>query len=79
MSETRSRLFWRCRRGMLELDLLLIGFLEHGYAQLDAADQALFERLLESQDQDLYGWLMGHEEPDEKEFIPVIAAIRHAT
>ena len=78
MSE-RSRLAWSCRRGMLELDLLLQGFVERGYDRLDEEQRAVFERLLECQDQDLIEWLMERAEPDEKEFIPVIAAIRAAT
>ncbi|HEY5720309.1 MAG TPA: succinate dehydrogenase assembly factor 2 [Gammaproteobacteria bacterium] len=81
MDEARSRLAWSCRRGMLELDLLLMAFLEHGYDALDEPGRATFERLLETGDQQLLGWLMGHETPgeDEKEFIPLIAAIRAST
>jgi antitoxin CptB len=79
MDADRARLTWACRRGMLELDLLLEGFMERGYDALSAADRATFERLLETGDQQLLGWLMGNEEPDEKEFIPVIAAIRAST
>ena len=79
MDADRARLTWACRRGMLELDLLLEGFMERGSDALSAADRATFERLLETGDQQLLGWLMGNEEPDEKEFIPVIAAIRAST
>ena len=64
---------------MLELDLLLEGFMEHGYDTLPEAQRPAFERLLETGDQQLLGWLLGHEEPDEKEFVPVIAAIRAST
>ncbi|MEJ2406361.1 MAG: succinate dehydrogenase assembly factor 2 [Candidatus Thiodiazotropha sp.] len=71
-----SRLRWRCRRGMLELDLLLLGFLEHGYQQLDPVQQQCFERLLQLPDQTLYEQLMGDAEPGEKEFADVIKWIR---
>lgn len=73
-----SRLRWRCRRGMLELDLLLQGFLDTAYAELDSAQQAQFARLLALPDQQLYDYLLGNLPPDEKEFIDVIARIRHA-
>ncbi len=76
MDADRARLTWACRRGMLELDLLLEGFMERGYDALKDNERALFERLLQTGDQQLLGWLLGHEEPDEKEFIPVIEAIR---
>lgn len=79
MDADRARLTWACRRGMLELDLLLEGFMERGYDALPAAQRPALERLLETGDQQLLGLLLGHEEPDEKEFIPVIAAIRAST
>ena len=34
-----KRLFWHSRRGMLELDVLLVPFLQEAYPTLDAADQ----------------------------------------
>ena len=77
-SEMMSRLRWRCRRGMLELDLLLQGFLDNGYADLDEAEQQLFIELLELPDQDLFENLMAIDEPERKEFSRVIAKIRHA-
>jgi antitoxin CptB len=73
-----ERLRWRCRRGMLELDLLLQGFLEKGYAQLDAVQKEHFSRLLELQDQTLQEYLLGMAEIKEKEFVDVIERIRHA-
>ena len=77
--ESMSRLRWRCRRGMLELDLLLQGFVETDFALLNVAEQELFVQLLELPDQDLFEYLMGIKEPEKKEFSHVIAKIRHAT
>lgn len=73
-----ERLRWRCRRGMLELDLLLQGFLDNGYAQLDEAQRMIFSRLLETPDQTLLEYLLGSVEIEEKEFVDVIERIRHA-
>lgn len=72
----RGRLYWRCRRGMLELDLLLQGFLDGGYADLDAAGRRAFERLLETPDSDLQDLLLGGKPPDDTEVAHVIEAIR---
>jgi len=74
----RDRLRWRCRRGMLELDLLLQGFLDRGYHRLNAAQQELFRRLLELPDQTLIEYLLGSREIEQKEFVDVIERIRHA-
>lgn len=62
---TLKRLYWHSRRGMWELDLLLIPFLEHRYGDLDAAGQAAFQALIEQEDQDLFIWLMRRDWPQD--------------
>ena len=47
---------WRCRRGMLELDLLLGPFFEAVYLTLDADQQLSFQLLLEQEDPELLEW-----------------------
>jgi antitoxin CptB len=70
ISAQAARLRWQCRRGMLELDLLLNRFLETGFAALDDAGRADFVRLLGYQDQIIHDWLMG-------QAVPADAALRH--
>lgn len=57
---TKPRLRWACRRGMLELDVLLAPFVEHGYDALTQQQKVDFERLLAADDPDLFAWFMGH-------------------
>jgi antitoxin CptB len=52
--EKINHLRWQCRRGMLELDLLLLPFFDRHYAMLSTPQQALFERLLSQHDHELY-------------------------
>lgn len=78
MATVDSRLAWQCRRGMLELDLLLQGFLENGYEQLDESGRDAFERLLKTQDQTLFEYFMQNKLPKERDLINVIEQIRHA-
>lgn len=59
MSPERAKLAWQCRRGMLELDLLLQGFLERGYDTLDDGSRAAFAELLCYPDNELLAALMG--------------------
>jgi antitoxin CptB len=73
-----ARLRWGCRRGMLELDLLLQGFLEKVYPQLARAERECFARLLELPDQLLLEYLLKQAPVEEKEFIDVIERIRAA-
>lgn len=60
MSEI-SKLRWRCRRGMKELDVLLVSYLENHYPTAEAEERAAFEALLELQDPYLFGLVTGRE------------------
>jgi len=71
-----NRLRWHCRRGMLELDLLLEGFLDEGYAALDDAGRRLFARLLDYPDQVLIDWFMGNAVPGDAATRALVARIR---
>jgi antitoxin CptB len=73
-----QRLRWQCRRGMLELDLLLNRFLDVGVADLNDAERADFNRLLGYQDQILHDWLMGQAVPAEPSLRALVARIRDA-
>lgn len=57
----RKQLYWHSRRGMWELDLLLIPFLDTQYEQLTPGLQADYARLLREEDQDLFAWMMRRE------------------
>jgi len=54
-----AELKWRCRRGMLELDVFLQRFLQNGYAGLSAAERETFFELLDYPDQELLELLLG--------------------
>lgn len=56
----KPKLRWACRRGMLELDILLAPFVEEGYDALSLEQKQDFERLLACDDPDLFAWFMGH-------------------
>jgi antitoxin CptB len=60
-----SRLKWRCRRGMKELDVLLARWLERGWPEADAGRRDAFEWLLEQPDPDLADWLIGGLRPTD--------------
>lgn len=70
-----SRLKWACRRGMLELDVLFMPFVETGFEALTEPQKEVFERLLTCDDPDLYAWFMGHLKCDNPEFEAMIQHI----
>jgi antitoxin CptB len=74
-----GRLKWMCRRGMLELDILLERFVDRGiYLQLSTDNQQLFEALMQEPDPVLLAWFMGNEAPKQT-FSALVETIRAET
>lgn len=74
----RARLAWQCRRGMLELDLLLQDFLDHRYDALPSHEQRAFETLLSYPDQLLLEYAMGRLLPADPVLADVVRRLRTA-
>ena len=70
-----NRLFWHSRRGMLELDALLVPFLNEAYRDLDPSDQERYERLLESEDTDMFSWFMQKSTPEDQDLARIVKII----
>lgn len=66
---------WKCRRGMLELDYLLLNFFDRYYETLPANQKTLFSNLLDSSDVVLYQWLINRNAPEHPEFSKLIHQI----
>ncbi|MCW8899459.1 MAG: succinate dehydrogenase assembly factor 2 [Gammaproteobacteria bacterium] len=73
-----SRLRWQCRRGMLELDLMLESFVEKRYSELPLKTKKAFHQLLNCQDQILLDYLMGQDVPTDKDVADVAKQVRAA-
>ncbi len=71
-----SQIRWRCRRGMLELDVLLNRFLESGYQQLSDEEIAAFLLMLEQEDDLIWDWMLGKETPKEQRIARIVDRIR---
>ena len=70
-----NRLYWHSRRGMLELDVLLVPFTKEVYATLNQVDRDLYVRLLTCEDQDMFGWFMQRSEPDDADLRRIVRMI----
>lgn len=73
------RLRWQCRRGMKEMDALLLRFLEIDYAASSTALRSGFEQLLACEDDVLWRWLSGRLECPEPALRDVIRVIHART
>ena len=78
IAEEEKRLSWQCRRGMLELDLLLQSFVDKRYASLSETQKKAFYMLLNCQAQILFEYLMGQDTPTDKDVADVAKQIRDA-
>ncbi len=79
-TERQAKLKWNCRRGMLELDIILGKFLNECFHNLSENDKNDFERLLSCQDQDLFNWLVHKQFPIDSSLKHIVAQIiTHAT
>ena len=77
MSE-QARLRWLCRRGMKELDLLMLHYLERSYPHASALDQQAFETILQMPDPELYELILGRSESEDESIAKVIATLRES-
>jgi antitoxin CptB len=70
-----KKLQWASRRGMLELDVVLLPYLEQHSKDFSDSDVQHYQEFLEETDPDLYAWIMGFETP-KPEFAEIVATIR---
>ena len=70
------RLRWRCRRGMRELDQLFERWLDREWRTSPTEDREAFLRLLDSEDDRLWKWFLGHENPDDPGIDALVRRIR---
>lgn len=73
--EELNRLRWRSRRGMLELDLLLLPYFDEVYRELDEEQQKLFQRLLDQDDPDLWLWFSRKGKSEDEELQNMVEVI----
>ena len=72
----KKRLLWHCRRGMLELDLLLLGFVKRDYDQLREDEQQTFQTMLGYPDPYLLDVLMEDATPESAEIADIVQRVR---
>src|SRR5262245_5714998 len=74
--ESLGHLRWSCRRGLLELDLILARFLDRHFEGMDAEQRGTLRELLEHSDNDLLDWVMGRQEPPDPRYRSMVQLIR---
>lgn len=70
-----ERIRWACKRGMLELDLILEPFFRANYESFSSEDFEMFSKLLTFDDPKLYSWVLGNDQPLEEPLYELIQRI----
>ena len=70
-----KRIRWASRRGMLELDLMLVPFFDGCFLQLSERDQQRYIELLEGEDTDLFDWMLGRQRPSDPDLLIIVDKI----
>ena len=78
LDRMHDRLRWRCRRGMLELDLVLERFNERHLPTLSAAERKSLEALLEYSDNHLWDIVCGRLEADVPDSANLVRRLRES-
>jgi antitoxin CptB len=69
-----NQLKWRCRRGIKEVELLLIPYFDSYFSQLSTTGQKCFTEILKEDDVVLFEWFTQRAEPTD----PQMAKLVHA-
>ncbi|AJQ94529.1 MULTISPECIES: succinate dehydrogenase assembly factor 2 [Gynuella] len=70
-----NKLFWHSRRGMLELDLVLLPFLEKHYQHISDQNKEYYAELLKCEDQDLFSWFLSRQKPEDPRLKQIVDVI----
>ena len=67
MTDLKKKILWQCRRGLWELDQILLPFVENDFENLNKKEQLLFQKLLQHEDIDLFDIFVNKIEPEGSE------------
>ena len=68
MTDLKKKILWQCRRGLWELDQILLPFVESDFEHLSKEDQLLFQKLLQYEDIELFDIFVNKIDPIDNEF-----------
>ncbi len=77
-TELLQRVRWRCRRGLLELDIVLGRFVDTHYARLSEKERQIFEEFLDMPDNPLWDMITGRQDAGSDEQAALLEKINAA-
>lgn len=71
-AKERARVRWRCRRGMLEMDVFILPFFDQCFDDLSEQEKRDFDKMLDCNDPQLFAWVMEQEVCEHPEFSYIV-------
>ncbi|MBL4867793.1 MAG: succinate dehydrogenase assembly factor 2 [Pseudomonadales bacterium] len=70
-----GRLTWQCRRGIKEVEVILLPYFDRFFKDAPDREKKLFVQLLESQDPDLFEWFTQRSVPEDKDLAEIVGIV----
>ena len=75
MADLKKKILWQCRRGLWELDAILVPFVEANFDDLNVINQDLFKELVSFEDVEVFDLLVNKKEPKDARMKPLVDII----
>jgi len=75
IEEQKKALVWQCRRGIKEIEVIMIPFLEEFFVKEDESIRNAFIALLDEADLDIFEWFMHREKPESEQMELIVNVI----
>tara|TARA_B100000767_G_C19747939_1_gene529399 strand:+ start:1871 stop:2179 length:309 start_codon:yes stop_codon:yes gene_type:complete len=70
-----KQIYWRSRRGMLEIEAKLVPFIRDHFQDLSLEEQTLYEQMLDLEDWEIFDWLQRREIPEDPKVLALVEKI----
>ena len=75
MNELEKKILWQCRRGLWELDAILIPFVEKNFSNLEEIEIENFKKLLAYEDIEIFDILVNKKPFEDIEISAIVSKI----
>ena len=75
MNELEKKILWQCRRGLWELDAILIPFAEKNFSNLEEIEIENFKKLLAYEDIEIFDILVNKKPFEDIEISAIVSKI----
>ena len=75
MNELEKKILWQCRRGLWELDAILIPFVEKNFSNLEEIEIENFKKLLAYEDIEIFDILVNKKPSEDTEIDGIVSKI----